>query len=57
MFEEKNLSRYSRSPLLNHFQMDKERIIETLNTHDCKTALLILLNDAKQEYLGDKVSV
>lgn len=55
MFEEKNLSRYSRSPLLNHFQMDKERIIETLNTHDCKTALLILLNDAKQEYLGDKV--
>lgn len=54
MFEEKNLSRYSRSPLPNNFQMDKERIIETLNTHDCKTALLILLNDAKQEYLGDK---
>ncbi len=54
MFEEKNLSRYSRSPLPNNFQMDKERIIETLNTHDCKTALLTLLNDAKQEYLGDK---
>lgn len=34
--------------------MDKERIIEALNTHDCKTALLTLLNDAKQEYLGDK---
>lgn len=34
--------------------MDKERIIETLNTHDCKTALLTLLNDAKQEYLGDQ---
>ena len=54
MFEEKNLSRYSRSTLPNNFQMDKERIIETLNTPDCKSALLTLLNDAKQEYLGDK---
>ncbi len=54
MFEEKNLSRYSRSPLPNNFQMDKERIIETLNDLDAKTALLTLLNDAKKEYLGDK---
>ena len=34
--------------------MDKERIIETLNTLDGKTALLTLLNDAKKEYWGDK---
>ena len=34
--------------------MDKERIIETLNTLDGKTALLTLLNDAKKEYCGDK---
>lgn len=34
--------------------MDKETIIETLDKHDAKTALLTLLNDAKKECLGDK---